>query len=266
MNDINKNQTVISIENLGYTIQATSQNGGESRLYLVEDNIRIASINFYSNNESIQKVRQKLAGQAQFRDNTYLSNALNEVYVAALAHTTVNERISPDKINPLIDALPDFQKKEYANRVDLLGGMITKRLDAMFEVALNNTIERQRLTTTENESLYLIHAIKDDIRFTNEYVGTERDFKEYMTEYKATILKLETFAPEFRATHREIDKIVFAYKNNTGDKSKMLETLKTFDDKALVVLENRLKEKGIDPKKFESDMKAETNIKIKPKM
>lgn len=263
MSNITKHQTVLNIESLGYTLQATSQSGGESRVYLVEDGKRIYSVNFMSNNESIQKVRDKLAGELAMRDNTYLSVALDPIYVSALYHTTINNKLEPATIEALVEKLPYYLQKDYSDRV------------VKFR---ENSKETIKVAEPEKEMFYLIHAVSvqnlngKPVHFTNEFVGTERDFNEYKANYgkkptmKADIERVETFAPEFRATHREIEKIVFAYQNNTGDKSKMLNTLKTFDEEAIVRLEARLKQEGINPKKFESDMKAEPHNKIKPKM
>lgn len=263
MNDITKNRLVTEIESLGYSIQATSQSGGESRLYLVEDAARVAYVNFYHNKESIQKVREKLAGESQFRDNTYLSNALNSIHATALAHSMVNDRIDPTKIEAMVAKLPEYLQQEYSDRIDKFGGKVKEE----------SKVEK----APEKEMFYLIHAksleLTDgkQVNFTNEFVGTERDFKDYQSTYgqkqtmKAEIVKVETFATAFRETHRNIEKILLAYKAGTGDKSKMLETLKSFDNEALLRLERRLKEDGINSKKFENDMKGVTNKK-KPKM
>lgn len=264
MNDITKSKTVIDIESLGYSIQATNQNGGQSRLYLVEDSSRVAFVNFYSNKEPIQKVRAKLAGEVPFRDNTYLSNALNTLYATALAHSMVNDRLDPAKIEALTAKLPEFLKQEYSYRLDKFGGKVKEEVKAA--------------VVPEKETFYLIHAksvaLTDGkpVQFTNEFVGTERDFNEYKATYgqkrnmEAVIVKVETFAPEFRNTHREIEKILLAYKHGSGDKVKMLETLKGFDNTALLRLEDRLKESGIKPEQFQKDFSDMKPNKPKPKM
>ena len=261
MSNISKNYIVLNIEDLGYTIQAASQRDRKNRLYLVDDTFRVDHVDFPSNVESISKVRARLAGEISIRDNTYLANALNTIYATALAHSKINDRLEPAKIDALVAMLPKFFQKEYSYRLEKFGGKI-----------------REEAKASEKEMFYLIHAKSLELAdgkpvvFTNEFVGTERDFNEYKSTYgknpsmRAEVVRFETFAPEFRATHREIDKIVFAYSNATGDKSKMLETLKMFDEKALEVLVSRLEQKGIDPKKFESEMKGKPPSKMKPKM
>lgn len=258
-----KNQLVLQIEALGYSIQATSQSDGLSRLYLVEGTSRVSKVDFQSNREYISIVRDKLAGKTEFRDNTYLAYGLEKLYANALAHSMANDRVAPEKIKALVERIPSYAQADYKKSLEALTGKVK---------------EEVKVAEPEKEMFYLIHAVSvqnlngKPVHFTNDFVGTERDFNEYKANYgkkptmKANIVRVETFAPEFRATHREIEKIVFAYQNNTGDKSKMLNTLKTFDEEAIVRLETRLKEEGINPKKFESDMKAEPHNKIKPKM
>lgn len=249
-----KNEIVNAIESLGYTIQATSQRDRKNRLYLVEDSFRVAHIDFPSNVESISKVRAKLAGELTFRDNTYLSNAVNTIYAAALAHSMANDRVAPETINSLVAKLPEHLKNEFNTRLDNFGAKAEQELKAQ----------------SEPEHFYLIRSSIKSPRdnsitsFTNEFVGTAAGLEEYRQdvqrrysnhkpEYRPVWNEVEKFAPEFRDTHREIDKILNAYKNNTGDKGVMLQTLKSFDNQALNVLESRLKENGIAPEKFKKD-------------
>jgi len=264
MDNITKNEIVLEIESLGYTLQATSQQDHKNRIYLVEDGNRIAHVDFTSNSESIRNVRAKLSGEAQFRDNTYLSGALKNIYATALAHSMVNERLASAKIEALLENLPSHYHREYSDRLDKFGGKAKE--------------EAKAAVVPEKETFYLIHAksvaLTDGkpVQFTNEFVGTERDFNEYKSTYgqkpnmQAVIVKVETFAPEFRNTHREIEKILLAYKHGSGDKAKMLETLKGFDNTALLRLEDRLKESGIKPEQFQKDFSDMKPNKPKPKM
>lgn len=261
-----KNKLVSQIESLGYTLQATSQQDRKNRIYLVDDGNRIAHVDFMSNVESIRNVRAKLSGDAQFRDNTYLSGALKNIYATALAHSMVNDRLATSKIEALVDNLPSHYFKIYCDSLEKFGGKVKK--------------EVKTLVVPEKETFYLIHAHAKSValtdgkpvQFTNEFVGTEREFNEYKATYgqkrnmEAVIVKVETFAPEFRNTHREIEKILLAYKNGSGDKAKMLETLKGFDNTALLRLEDRLKESGIKPEQFQKDFSDMKPNKPKPKM
>ncbi|HHX1496255.1 TPA: hypothetical protein ACU6IV_002258 [Pseudomonas aeruginosa] len=244
-----KNLSVLSIERLGYTIEATSQRDGWSRLYLVEDGNRVGQVDFRSNNESIENVRAKLRGDKEFNQNSYLAVGIETLHATALAHTMAHDRISPEKITALVNSLPSHAKKEYENKLDGMGG------------------KAESVVIPEAEHFYLIHAKQfsrgEPVLFTNEFVGTERAFKEYLDDYKPQVLKIELFQPEFVKPHREIEKIIVAYKNNTGNKEQMLETVKGFDEKALVRLEDRLKDEGIDQKKFENDLNGKPSNKLK---
>lgn len=217
-----------------------------------------------SNNESIHKVRAKLAGEIPMRDNTYLSTALNPIYVSALYHTTINNKLEKGEIDRLVAKLPHYLQRDYEDRIDRYNGKVKEEVKAP--------------VIAEKEAFYLIHAksvaLTDGkpVQFTNEFVGTERDFNEYKSTYgqkpnmQAVIVKVETFAPEFRNAHREIEKILLAYKSGSGDKVKMLETLKGFDNTALLRLEDRLKESGIKPEQFQKDFSDMKPNKPKPKM
>uniref|UniRef100_U9SPD2 Uncharacterized protein n=1 Tax=Rhizophagus irregularis (strain DAOM 181602 / DAOM 197198 / MUCL 43194) TaxID=747089 RepID=U9SPD2_RHIID len=244
-----KNLSVLSIESLGYTIEATSQRDGWSRLYLVEDGNRVGQVDFRSNNESIENVRAKLRGDKEFNQNSYLAVGIETLYATSLAHSMAHDRISPEKITALVNSLPSYAKKEYENKLDGMGG------------------KAESVVIPEAEHFYLIHAKQfsrgEPVLFTNEFVGTERAFKEYLDDYKPQVLKIELFQPEFVKPHREIEKIIVAYKNHTGNKEQMLETVKGFDEKALVRLEDRLKDEGIDQKKFENDLNGKQSNKLK---
>jgi hypothetical protein len=259
-----KKEIINNVESLGYTIQATSQNSGKSRLYLVDSANRVAHRDFYSNNISVSNIREKLAGTLEFRDNTYLSDALNSIYATALAHSMVNDRIDSAKIEAMVAKLPEYLKQEYSDRIDKFGGKVKE------EAKVEKAPEKQMFYLIHAKSLELTNG--KPVNFTNEFVGTERDFNEYKATYgknttmKADIVTVETFAPEFREAHRNIEKILLAYKAGTGDKAKMLETLKSFDNEALLRLEKRLKDDGMNPKKFETDMKGSVTNKQKPKM
>lgn len=273
-NSNGKDNLINKIESLGYTIHATRQKDNKNRLYLVEDSFRVAHVDFPSNVEAISKVRAKLAGESSFRDNTYLSNAVNTIYAAALAHSMANDRLAPETINSLVAKLPEHLKNEFNTRLDNFGAKTEQELKAQ----------------PEPEHFYLIRSSIKSPRdnsvtsFTNEFVGTAAGLEEYRQdvqrrysnhkpEYRPVWNEVEKFAPEFRDTHREIDKILNAYKNDTGDKGLILQTLKSFDNQALKVLESRLKENDISPEKFQRDFmqpehnKQEVkNTKNKPKM
>lgn len=253
-----KYKSVERIEELKFEISIKRSGDGWIDINLLEKGEQVGVTKCRSNAESLDKIKARISGEIPIQQGTYLSGALDNLAEKAEA-------------NRFAKGMYEYNKSFLGEYDEKIIDLILKRNGKYFDGI-------QSLKPAEPELFYLIHAISvrnlngKPVHFTNEFVGTERDFNEYKNNYgkkptmKADIVRVETFAPEFRATHREIEKIVFAYQNNTGDKSKMLNTLKSFDEEAIVRLEKRLKEEGINPKKFESDMKAEPHNKIKPKM
>ena len=244
-----KHDSVFAIESLGYSIHAVNGKDYVNKLYLIEDGQKVAHTTFPSNGKQIDSYRARIAGLVDVKEFTGFANALDRLYAISIAHSMANDRIEPAKLTGLVENLPKHLRSEYERTLDKMGGRV------------------ESVAIPEAQHFYLIHAKQfsrgEPVLFTNEFVGTERAFKEYLEDYKPQVLKIELFQPEFVKPHREIEKIIIAYKNNTGNKEHMLETVKGFDEKALLRLEDRLKDEGIDKKKFSDDLNKKQAVKMK---
>lgn len=237
-----KYKSVELIESLGYEIDVKRFGDGFVKIQLLEKGESVSEIKCRSNVESLVEINERIAGRRQIKDNTYLSVGLDHLYVDAIAHSLKNSRINTARSAELI---LDLSKSEKA--------LLSEKLNQKPAV----------VTAPATEHFFLVHAQSQtrsgEVNFTNEFVGTERDFREYLSSYKAKIKSIEVFEPDFRDTHREIERIIRCYQHKTGDKHLILDSLKGFDNAALLRLEDRLTDNGINLDSFQNEYKQKSN-------
>lgn len=246
---IMKYKGVELIEGLGYEIGVKRAGDGFVDIQLLDNGEVISAVKTRDNAEPIGKIKSRLAGDVDIKPKTYLSGAVDHLFVNAAIHAIQNDRVVKSKADEVLSYLNEFDQKY-----------------------VHNALNQKPVTpkAVEPEHFYLVHSQEMTrsglVKFSNEFVGTERDFKEYLEkQLKDKFKEIEVFNPEFRNTHREIERIIRCYQHNSGDKSQILESLKGFDKQAIHRLEDRLQAENIDLNDFQNRFKDSPSINRKPK-
>ncbi|WP_372821377.1 hypothetical protein ACCE15_19125 [Pseudomonas parafulva] len=237
------------IEELGYEIGLKRSGDGWVDIQLLDKGDVVSFVKTRTNTETIEKMKARISGEVEIKPNTYLTGALDHLFIRSAVHAIKNDRITKDKADEILSNLNEFDQKYVHN-------------------SLNEKPVAPKVA--EPEHFYLVHSQEMTrsglVKFSNEFVGTERDFKEYLEkQLKDKFKEIEIFNPEFRNTHREIERIIRCYQHNSGDKSQILESLKGFDKQAIHRLEDRLQAENIDFNDFQNRFKDFPSIKRNPK-
>jgi hypothetical protein len=223
------------IEVLGYELGVKRSGDGFVDIQLLDKGEVISAVKTRDNSEPIGKIKSRLSGEIDIKPKTYLSGAIDHLFVTAAINAIKSERVAKAKADEILSHLNEFDQKYVHN-------------------ALNEKPAVPKVA--EPNHFYLVHSQEMTrsglVKFDNEFVGTERDFKDYLDkQLKGKFQSVEVFEPEFRNTHREIERIIRCYEHKTGDKAQILDSLRGFDNKALLRLEDRLNEKGINLDDFQ---------------
>lgn len=283
---------VKDIENLGYTIQATSSSGGWNRLHLIEDGERVNFHQFRgeSFNQRISEIRQHLAGTSSdgIKSDSYLYYATQGLLLKAVAHTLATDRPHAAmahtimaKFNAATNHILDKELKVYGKSVHEYSPNLTgvRYPSAVYEKnLLVEQIEAMgydlqvKPSSGKNLRLYVLDADKNPIGYSGT-TSTENGQTRTVDDLMAKIEGRERF------TEAKIDKtfmdaikgaraiaLVDVYQKNRMSKPEMLKIAKGFDEKSLQFLQEKLSLKGIDAGKFQNDLREVKQNKHKPKM
>lgn len=247
---IMKYKGVELIEELGYELGVKRSGDGFVDIQLLDKGEVISAVKTRDNAEPIGKIKSRLAGDVDIKQKTYLSGAIDHLLVNAAVHAIQNNRLVKPKADEVLSNFNEFYQKY-----------------------IHNALTQKPATpkAAEPHHFYLVHSQEMTrsglVKYDNEFVGTERAFKEYLDkQIKGKMQSVEVFEPEFRNTHREIERIIRCYQHNTGDKAQILESLKSFDNKALLRLEDRLSENDIKIQDFQKRYADSPSVKNKPKI
>ncbi|HGY2296696.1 TPA: hypothetical protein ACNV18_000836 [Pseudomonas putida] len=238
-----KYKSVERIEELGYEITIKRSGDGWIDIKLCNQGEEAVAVKCRTNAETMEKIRARISGEIGIKPDTYLSGALDHLYVNALLHTIKNDL-------PLADVAKDMAYTLNENDSRFLADKLNEKPAAV--------------VAPEPELFYWIKAQKGTVQFSNEYVGTENGLQQYLKSYQGEVKGIESFPVEFRDDHREIERIIRCFKSDSGDKSQIRESISTFDDTAKKRLMVRLKENEINVSDFQDRYKND-DIKKKPK-
>ncbi|EMG2881706.1 hypothetical protein V4100_000994 [Pseudomonas aeruginosa] len=194
------------IEELGYELGVKRSGDGFVDIQLLDKGEVISAVKTRDNAEPIGKIKSRLAGDVDIRKKTYLSGAVDHLFVNAAIHAIQNDRVVKSKADEVLGKFNEFDQKYIHN-------------------ALNQKPAEPKVA--EPEHFFLVHCRKSTdtglFQYSNEFMGTEKGLFEYINkQLKGDFHAIETFAPEFRDTHREIERIIRCYENKTGDRLRSL--------------------------------------------
>lgn len=231
------------IEVLGYELSVKRSGDGFVDIQLLDKGEVISAVKTRDNAEPIGRIKSRLAGEIDIKPKTYLSGAIDHLFVTAAINAIKSERVVKSKADEILSHLNEFDQKYVHNALN--------EMPALPKVA-------------EPEHFFLVHCRKSTdtglVQYSNEFMGTEKGLFEYINkQLKGDFHAIETFAPEFRDTHREIERIIRCYEHKTGDKAQILDSLRGFDEKAILRLEDRLNEKNIKLDDFQKTYEKPSN-------